>query len=40
MIEETSFACSSCEYPEVCSDVRRLVALRESLVEKKQMGGD
>ena len=37
MIEETSFDCSSCEYLEVCADVRQLGALRERLMKQKQM---
>ena len=37
MIEETSFDCSSCEYLEVCGDVRQLGALRERLMKQKQM---
>jgi CO dehydrogenase/acetyl-CoA synthase beta subunit len=37
MIEETSFDCSSCEYLEVCADVRQLGALRERLMKQRQM---
>ena len=39
MIEETSFDCSSCEYLEVCADVRQLGALRERLMKQRQMDG-
>jgi CO dehydrogenase/acetyl-CoA synthase beta subunit len=38
MIEETSFDCSSCEYLDVCGDVRQLGALRDKLMKQKQMG--
>lgn len=38
MIEEMSFDCSSCEYLDVCGDVRQLGALRERLMKQKQMG--
>jgi CO dehydrogenase/acetyl-CoA synthase beta subunit len=36
MIEETSFDCSSCEYLDVCGDVRQLGALRDKLMKDKQ----
>jgi len=35
MIEEMSFDCSSCEYLDVCGDVRQLGALREKLMEQR-----
>jgi CO dehydrogenase/acetyl-CoA synthase beta subunit len=38
MIEELAFACSSCEYLDVCGDVRQLGALREKLMKEKQQG--
>lgn len=38
MIEEMSFDCSSCEYLDVCGDVRQLGALREKLMKQKQNG--
>ena len=38
MIEEMSFDCSSCEYLDVCGDVRQLGALRERLMKEKGMG--
>ena len=37
MIEETSFDCSSCEYLDVCGDVRQLGALSDRLMKQKQM---
>jgi len=37
MMEELSFDCSSCEYLDVCGDVRQLGALREKLMKQKQM---
>jgi CO dehydrogenase/acetyl-CoA synthase beta subunit len=40
MIQEMSFDCSSCEYLDVCGDVRQLGALREKLMKQKQMGDD
>lgn len=36
MIQEMSFDCSSCEYLDVCGDVRQLGALRERLMKQKQ----
>jgi CO dehydrogenase/acetyl-CoA synthase beta subunit len=39
MIEETSFDCSSCEYLDVCGDVRRLGALREKLMKQRRHNG-
>jgi CO dehydrogenase/acetyl-CoA synthase beta subunit len=36
MIEEMSFDCSSCEYLDVCGDVRQLGALRERLMKQRQ----
>jgi CO dehydrogenase/acetyl-CoA synthase beta subunit len=39
MMEEMSFDCSSCEYLDVCGDVRRLGAMRERLIRQKQTGG-
>ena len=38
MMEEMSFDCSSCEYLDVCGDVRQLGALRERLMKEKGMG--
>jgi CO dehydrogenase/acetyl-CoA synthase beta subunit len=38
MIQEMSFDCSSCEYLDVCGDVRQLGALRDRLMKQKQMG--
>lgn len=38
MIEEMSFDCSSCEYLDVCGDVRQLGALREKLMKQRQVG--
>jgi len=38
MMEEMSFDCSSCEYLDVCGDVRRLGALREKLMRQRQQG--
>jgi len=35
MIEETSYDCSSCEYVDVCNDVRELGKLREELMKRK-----
>ena len=35
MMEEMSFDCSSCEYLDVCGDVRQLAALRERLMKEK-----
>jgi CO dehydrogenase/acetyl-CoA synthase beta subunit len=37
MIEELSFDCSSCEYLDVCGDVRQLGALREKVMREKQI---
>ncbi|MBL7203647.1 MAG: hypothetical protein ISS63_04865 [Desulfobacteraceae bacterium] len=37
MIEEMSFDCSTCEYLDVCGDVRQLGALRKKLMKQKQM---
>lgn len=37
MIEEMSFDCSTCEYLDVCGDVRQLGALREKMMKQKQM---
>jgi CO dehydrogenase/acetyl-CoA synthase beta subunit len=39
MIEETEFDCSSCEYLDVCGDVRQLGALRERLMAERQKQG-
>jgi len=36
MIEEMSFDCSSCEYLDVCGDVRQLGALREKLMRQRE----
>lgn len=36
MMEEMSFDCSSCEYLDVCGDVRKLGALRDRLMKKKE----
>jgi CO dehydrogenase/acetyl-CoA synthase beta subunit len=36
MVEEMSFDCSSCEYLDVCGDVRQLGALRERLMKQRQ----
>jgi len=36
MIEEMFFDCSSCEYLDVCGDVRQLGALREKLMKQKE----
>jgi CO dehydrogenase/acetyl-CoA synthase beta subunit len=38
MMEETSFDGSSCEYLDVCSDVRQLGALRERLMREREDG--
>ncbi|MBW1686820.1 MAG: hypothetical protein JRS35_17350 [Deltaproteobacteria bacterium] len=38
MMEEMSFDCSSCEYLDVCGDVRQLGALRERLMKEQSMG--
>ena len=38
MIQETSFDCSSCEYLDVCGDVRQLGALRERLMREREDG--
>ena len=38
MIQELSFDCSSCEYLDVCGDIRQLGALREKLIKQKEMG--
>jgi CO dehydrogenase/acetyl-CoA synthase beta subunit len=38
MIEELSFDCSSCEYLDVCGDVRQLGALREKVMRERQVG--
>lgn len=38
MLEEMHFDCSSCEYLDVCGDVRQLSALRKKLIKKKQGG--
>jgi CO dehydrogenase/acetyl-CoA synthase beta subunit len=38
MIEELSFDCSSCEYLDVCGDVRQLGALREKVMRERQIG--
>jgi len=37
MIKELSFDCSSCEYLDVCGDVRQLGELREKLMKQRQM---
>ena len=37
MMEELSFDCSSCEYLDVCGDVRQLGALRDRLIKQKRM---
>ena len=37
MMEEFSFDCSSCEYLDVCGDVRQLGNLREKMMKQKQM---
>jgi CO dehydrogenase/acetyl-CoA synthase beta subunit len=37
MIEELSFDCSSCEYLDVCGDVRQLGALREKVMRERQI---
>jgi len=37
MIEETSLDCSSCEYLDVCGDVRQLGALRDRLMKQREM---
>jgi CO dehydrogenase/acetyl-CoA synthase beta subunit len=34
MIEETSFDCSTCEYLDVCGDIRKLGALRDRLMSE------
>jgi len=39
MIQETSFDCSSCEYLDVCADVRQLGTLREKLMKQRQNNG-
>ncbi len=36
MMEEMSFDCSSCEYLDVCGDVRKLGALREKLIKQRE----
>jgi CO dehydrogenase/acetyl-CoA synthase beta subunit len=36
MMEEMSFDCSSCEYLDVCGDVRKLGAMRERLIKQRQ----
>jgi CO dehydrogenase/acetyl-CoA synthase beta subunit len=36
MMEELSFDCSSCEYLDVCGDVRQLGALREKLLRERE----
>lgn len=36
MIQEMSFDCSSCEYLDVCGDVRQLGALRERLMRQER----
>jgi CO dehydrogenase/acetyl-CoA synthase beta subunit len=36
MMEELSFDCSSCEYLDVCGDVRQLGALREKLIRERE----
>lgn len=36
MMEEMSFDCSSCEYLDVCGDVRQLGALREKLIKQRE----
>ena len=38
MFEELSFDCSSCEYLDVCGDVRQLGALREKVMRERQIG--
>ncbi|MCP4757730.1 MAG: hypothetical protein GY866_43280 [Proteobacteria bacterium] len=38
MIEEMSFDCSSCEYLDVCGDIRQLGALREKIMRQRQKG--
>ena len=38
MIEEMSFDCSSCEYLDVCGDVRQLGLLREKLMRERSNG--
>ena len=38
MMEEMSFDCSSCEYLDVCGDVRQLSALRKKLMKQRQEG--
>jgi CO dehydrogenase/acetyl-CoA synthase beta subunit len=38
MMEELSFDCSSCEYLDVCGDIRQLGALREKLITQREMG--
>jgi CO dehydrogenase/acetyl-CoA synthase beta subunit len=38
MMEEMSFDCSSCEYLDVCGDVRQLGALREKLMKDRRAG--
>jgi CO dehydrogenase/acetyl-CoA synthase beta subunit len=38
MMEEMSFDCSSCEYLDVCGDVRQLGALRDKLMTRKHAG--
>lgn len=35
MMEEMSFDCSSCEFLDVCGDVRQLAALRERLIKER-----
>jgi CO dehydrogenase/acetyl-CoA synthase beta subunit len=36
MMQEMSFDCSSCEYLDVCGDVRQLGSLREKLMKKRK----
>ena len=38
MTEETSVDCSSCEYLDVCGDIRQLGAMRERLMKEKLTG--
>ena len=38
MMEELSFDCSSCEYLDVCGDIRQLGTLREKLIRQREMG--
>jgi CO dehydrogenase/acetyl-CoA synthase beta subunit len=37
MIQELSYDCSSCEYLDVCGDVRQLGALRDRIIKQRQM---